>query len=299
MAAVCTPRSFVLATDIDVLPGDRIVRRDGDHLVVRCPSNPHHWWGNFLIFDFAPRAGDGERWETRFDAAFADAPEVTHHAFTWDEPDGEEGAVVAEFGDRGYEVVRGVGLIATPDEITPRDSAGRPRSGGSAGEEIEIRSLDPRDGHDEPLWEGTLGVQLVNEAADPEAGAAFEPFARARQRDLRAVFVAGRGTWYVAIDRSAGMVVAGCGVVATGGRGRFQAVDTVPSYRHRGIATALVAHAGVDAAARHALRSLVIAADPDYHAIGIYRSLGFRERERTCGARRSPPRAGAGWIAAR
>jgi ribosomal protein S18 acetylase RimI-like enzyme len=288
MAAVFTPRSLVLATDLDVLPGDRVVRRDGDHLVVRCPSNPHHWWGNFLIFDAAPRAGDGERWESRFAAAFADAPEVTHRAFTWDEPGGGEGAVVAEFGDRGYEVTRTAGLIAAPGEITAHDPAGR-GSGGTADGEIEIRSLDPRDGCDEPLWEGAVGVQLANEAADPQDGAAFEPFSRARLRDLRVLFAAGRGAWYVAIDRSAGTVVAGCGVVATGTRGRFQAVDTVPSHRRRGIATTLVAHAAVDAAARHALRSLVIAADPDYHAIGIYRSLGFRERERTCGAHRPPP----------
>ena len=295
---MCTPRSLVLATDIDVLPDDRVVSRDGDHLVVRCPGNPHHWWGNFLIFDSAPRTGDGERWEARFDAAFADAPEVTHRAFTWDAPGGEEGAVAAEFGDRGYEVMRTVGLIAAPHEITLRDHAGLEGAGaagqasvGAADGEIEIRRLDPRDGRDEPLWEGALGVQLTNEASDPVAGGAFAPFARARQRDLRALFGAGRGAWYVAVDRNEGTVVAGCGVVAIGTRGRFQAVDTVPSHRRRGIATALVAHAAVDAAARYDLRSLVIAADPDDHAIGIYRSLGFEERERTCGAHRSGVKA--------
>jgi ribosomal protein S18 acetylase RimI-like enzyme len=174
-------------------------------------------------------------------------------------------------------------LIAEPGEIAPRDDGGDG--------EIEIRALDSGDGRDELLWEGALGVQLANEAADPQAGAAFEPFARARQRDLRTLFRAGRGAWYVAIDRSNGAVVAGCGVVATGARGRFQAVDTVPSHRRRGIASALVAHAAADASARHALDSLVIVADPDYHAIGIYRSLGFTERERTCGAHRSPPAA--------
>jgi hypothetical protein len=98
-------------------------------------------------------------------------------------------------------------LIAEPGEIAPRDDGGDG--------EIEIRALDSGDGRDELLWEGALGVQLANEAADPQAGAAFEPFARARQRDLRTLFRAGRGAWYVAIDRSNGAVVAGCGVVAT------------------------------------------------------------------------------------
>jgi len=271
------PRSLVLATDLDVLPNDGIVRRDGDRLVVRSPSNPHHWWGNFLLFDDAPRAGDGERWEELFEATFADAHDVHHRAFTWDRPDGEDGAI-EEFAARGYEVVRSVGLIASPGEITPHARADR---------KLEIRALDPVAGRDEALWEGALTVQLANNAADPEPISEYEPFARARQRDLRVLFGAGRGAWYVAIDSADG-VVAGCGVVATGPRGRFQAVDTIPSHRRRGIAARLVAHAAADASARHELRSLVIAADPAYHAVGIYESLGFRRRERTCGVRRSP-----------
>jgi ribosomal protein S18 acetylase RimI-like enzyme/ribosomal protein L36 len=277
MTPVPVPHSLVLATDIDVLPDDRVVRRDGDRIAVRCPSNPRHWWGNFLIFDDAPRAGDGERWERLFAATFADAPEVRHRALTWDRPDGEDGAL-EEFIARGYEVERTVGLIASPGEITAHPRADRT---------LQIRALDPAPGRDEALWAGALAVQLTNNEADAEPLAEFEPFARARQRDLRVLFGGGRGAWYVAIDSSDG-VVAGCGVVATGPRGRFQAVDTIPSHRGRGIATGLVAHAAADASARHQLRSLLIAADPDYHAVGIYESLGFRRRERTCGVRRSP-----------
>jgi hypothetical protein len=64
----------VWATDIDVLPADRVERRQtaegAGHLVVRSPGNPMHWWGNFLIFDEPPQAGDGPRWEAAFAAAF-------------------------------------------------------------------------------------------------------------------------------------------------------------------------------------------------------------------------------------
>jgi GNAT superfamily N-acetyltransferase len=276
---VTAPRSLVLTTLIDVLPDDRIVRREGDHLIVRSPSNPGHWEGNLLAFDDAPAVGDGERWEAAFDAAFADAPEVRHRTFFWDRTDGEAGAAAAEFGARGYRLEREVGLVAAPADLTAHPRRNR---------EVEIRRLDPRPGVDEPLWEGTLAVSLANQAEDPSPDADFATFARARQEERRAAFRAGRGAWYVALDPRDGSVVAGCGVIATRRGGRFQAVDTAPSHRRRGIARRLVHEAGVDAAARFRLGRLVIVANPDYHALGIYASLGFVPREEVVSAWLSP-----------
>ncbi len=275
------PRSLVLNTLIDVLPDDRVVTRDGDHLIVRSPSNPGHWEGNMLLYDHAPAHGDGERWEARFDAAFADEPAVRHRTFYWDRCDGEEGAAAAEFGERGYRLERDAGLIAAPEEIAPHPNANH---------EVEVRAVDPAPGHDEPLWEGAIDVSLANNAEDPSPDADFERFARARQRERRAVFRAGRGAWYVALDPADGSVVACCGVIATGPRGRFQAVDTAPTHRRRGIARRLVHDAAQDAAARFGLSRLVIVADADYHALGIYESLGFQRRERLCSAWLAPPR---------
>jgi ribosomal protein S18 acetylase RimI-like enzyme len=279
--SVTAPRSLVLATLIDVLPDDRVVVRDGDHLIVRSPSNPGHWEGNMLAFDDAPAAGDGERWEAAFDGAFADEPAVRHRTFYWDRTDGAEGAAVPEFGARGYRLERDTGLIAAPHELTAHPRANR---------DVEIRRLDPAPGADEPLWEDAIGVALANNAEDPSPDADFDRFVRTRQSERRAAFAAGRGAWYVALDPADGAVVAGCGVIATGPRGRFQAVDTAPTHRRRGIARRLVHEAAVDAAARFELSRLVIVADPGYHAIGIYESLGFRPRERVCSAWLAPTR---------
>ena len=276
---VTAPRSLVLNTLIDVLPDDRVVRRVGDHLVVRSPSNPGHWEGNLLVFDDAPAAGDRERWEAAFDTAFADVPLVRHRTFHWDRADGEEGAAIAEFGDHGYRLERDVGLIATPDELAPHPRANR---------DVEIRALDPAAGRDEPLWEGAIALALEQNAADPSPDVDFESFVRARHRERRAAFAAGRGSWYVALDPADGSVIAACGVIATGSRGRFQAVDTAPPHRRRGIARRLVHDAGRDCAARFGLDRLVIVADAEYHALGIYESLGFRPRERLCSAWLAP-----------
>jgi GNAT superfamily N-acetyltransferase len=282
--SVTAPRSLVLATLIDVLPEDRVVRREADHLVVRSPSNPGHWEGNLLAFDDAPTAGDGERWEAAFDAAFSDEPAVRHRTFYWDRTDGEEGAAADELGARGYRLERDVGLIASPAELVAH-----PR----ANQEVEIRRLEPAPGGDESLWEGAIAVALENNAEDPLPDPDYERFVRARQAERRAVFSAGRGAWYVAVDPADGAVVAGCGVIATGPRGRFQAVDTIPTHRRRGIARRLVYEAAGDAATRFALQRLVIVADADYHARTIYESLGFRPRERVCSAWLAPAQLAA------
>jgi ribosomal protein S18 acetylase RimI-like enzyme len=281
MAAQLRPRSLVWATDIDVLPADRVVERrdppDGPgHLVVRSPSNPGHYWGNFLVFDEPPQAGGGARFEAAFAAAF---PQASHRTLCWDVSEGEEGASRAEFLERGYRMMMNGGLIAHPEELVRHPRANR---------EVEIRRLDPAADADTLLWEGSLALDIVINNNDPDPIDDYEPFARRRRQDLRELFSAGHGGWYVALDPESGSVVGACGVVATGPRGRFQSVATHPEHERRGICRRLVAQAGSDAAARHGLRDLVIVADTDGPAFGIYESLGFQARERAVGVWRRP-----------
>jgi ribosomal protein S18 acetylase RimI-like enzyme len=276
------PRSLVWATSIDVLPPERIVRREDGHLVVHSPTNPSHWWGNLLLFDEVPTAGDGERWEALFEAAFAGDPRVTHRTFAWDRTGDEPGAADAEFGARGYELERSVGMIATPDQIRPH-----PR----ANAEVEVRALDPAvGGPDERRWEQVIELQVAARDVERHDEEPYRVFSRARQDDLRATFRAGRGAWYVALD---GDEVAGTmGVVVTGGRARYQAVDTAITHRRRGICSRLLVEAARHAVATYGATDLVIVADPGYHAAGIYESVGFRPVERVCGVCRPPGNRG-------
>jgi hypothetical protein len=55
------PRPLVWATDLDVSPLNRVVERRSGFLVIRSPSNPAHYWGNLLLFDREPVAGDARR----------------------------------------------------------------------------------------------------------------------------------------------------------------------------------------------------------------------------------------------
>lgn len=274
---MAVPRSLVWATHIDVMALDRVLLRRPGYLVVRSPSNPLYWWGNLLLFDSPPASGDRPRWELLFEAEFAHEPRVRHRTFAWDRTDGPLGAAQEEFLAHGYYLEKTVGLVASPDQIRPHRRENR---------DVVVRTLDP-DG-DRRLWDAVIEVQAasIDESEDAEA---HREFSRARQRDLRRLFAAGRGAWYVALDAGGGGdVVGSLGVVVTGARGRFQAVDTVAAYRRRGIASRLVAEAAHRSAERYAVERFVIAADPDYHALGIYESLGFERVEQVCGVCRRP-----------
>lgn len=272
------PRSHVWATDIDVLPVDRVLERRDRYLVVRSPSNPAHYWGNLLLFDEPPASGDAAPWERWFEAEFGSEPGVQHCTFAWDRVDGKFGRAEEEFVSRGYELEETVGLVATPDRVRSHQRENR---------EVTVRTLDPLPAADRELWDQVLELQVT--ARDKR----FEEqmhrgFSRHRLEDLRALFRAGRGAWFVAVDPGGREVQASCGVVVAGTRGRFQAVDTAEAHRRKGICSRLVVEATHRTAERHGTEHFVIAADPDYHALGLYESLGFRRAERVSGVCRQP-----------
>jgi ribosomal protein S18 acetylase RimI-like enzyme len=269
-------KSLVWATDIDVLERGRVLERRDGYWAAHSPTNPTYWWGNFLLFDDAPGEGDGERWEALFAAEYAERSEVSHRTFAWDRTDGAAGAAERELVERGYELEWTTGLVAVPDAIRPHVRASS---------DVTVRVLDPGPGRDEELWDQVIAVQLAQ--APPEQTDEYHlTFLRRRQRTLRQLFEAGRGAWYVALLGEE--VVGSLGIVVTDRRARYQAVDTAAEHRRRGIANRLIADAAAHTASHYAIDHFVIAADPDYHAIGIYESVGFERRELVVGALLKP-----------
>jgi len=277
VGAQAVPRSLLWATDHDVLPVDHVVERRDGYLVVRSPGNPAHYWGNLLLFDDAPVGGDGQRWERLFEREFGDNPLIQHVTLAWDRVDGALGAAREQFVARGYELDEVIGLVADPGSLLMHPRANR---------EVVIRELDPQPGADDELWGQAIELQVASRD-DSSEEATFREFLGRRLEDLRVIFRAGRGAWYVATYPGGDEVVAACGVVVTGERGRFQAVDTAAAHRRKGISSRLVVEAA-GRATRHGARRFVIAAEPDYHALGLYESLGFQRVERVAGVCRRP-----------
>jgi ribosomal protein S18 acetylase RimI-like enzyme len=278
VSAPAVPRSLVWGADLDVLPVDRVVERRDGYLVIRSPSNPMHYWGNLLLFDTPPVAGDGARWEERFDREFGSDSRLQHLTFGWDHVDGALGSAREEFVARGYKLEENVGLVATRNGVRSHPRENR---------EVRVRALRPAVGGDEDLWDQVVALQVAarDERFDEES---HRVFSRRRLEDLRTLFRLGRGAWYVALDAGGGEVVASCGVVVAGGRGRFQSVDTKAAHQRRGICSRLVVEAAHRTAEQYGAQRFVIAADASYHALGLYESLGFERLERVCGVCQQP-----------
>ncbi len=256
-----------------MLPPDHVIEQRDGYLVVRSPGNPSHYWGNLLLFDDPPVAGDAPRWEANFAAEFGDEPRVRHRTFGWDRADGVVGAAREEFTGLGYDIEESMGLVADAAHVRPH-----PRENS----EVVVRALDPAAGADEQLWEAVVELQV----ADRDEGHAehgHRIFSRTRLEDRRALFRAGHGAWYVAVDPGSGEVAASCGIVVTAGRGRFQVVETALAYRRRGICSRLLVEAARHAATEYGAERFVIVAEVGYHALGLYESLGFEREEHVFG----------------
>lgn len=237
---------------------------------MRSPSNPTHYWGNLLLFGRPPGECDRIRSEQQFQAEFAGQALTAHRTFGWDLTDEPLDRVREEFLAHGYVLEHNVGLVASAERIHPH---------ARANQEVTTRPLEPSA--DEELWDQVVELHVAGRDRERFTETAHRTFCRRRQVDLRALFAAGHGAWYVAL--SGGEVVGSCGIMVTDGRGRYQAVETAPAHRRRGICSRLVVDAAHDATRRYGARRLVIVADPEYHALGLYESLGFEPVERVCG----------------
>ena len=73
----------------------------GNYLIIRTPTNPSFFWGNYLLFDRPPADGDLERWCEPFADEIGSPPQVKHQTFGWDSSRDELG-VIEPFLQNGF-----------------------------------------------------------------------------------------------------------------------------------------------------------------------------------------------------
>lgn len=269
MRATFNPRLRTLGLRTDVaLERDRsIVTEHGGFIAMRTPANPGYYFGNVVIFDRAPQAGDEDRWPRQFENVFGGDAEVRHAAFAWSIDEGGDGALEA-FLQRGYTFEDRAVLSAQtlPDVPLP------------AG--IEIRPL--RSDRD---WQAQLALGLATREPvhEPHAYAQFKTAQIAHHRHLAETL----GVWLGAFDGD--RLAGSCGIFPVEDVARYQDVAVSPEYRKRGIARRLIADAARYARAHFGSRRLVIVAAADDFPRLMYERLGFTLYQRE----------GALWIARR
>lgn len=240
-------RSLAFRTDLLLrrLAGSIILDRES-HQVVRTPTNPSFWWGNFVLVapDTLPDA------PALFAAEF---PGASHLAIGVDGTEGESGERA------GWERL---GISVQTDTVLTASYLRAPAQPARA----DLRTVTEDD------WEQ---AERLRHACDESGDATF---LKAKLAEERRLCEAGDATWFGAfVD---GEMRAGLGVFLDGqGIARYQNVETHPTFRRRGLASSLVHFAGMETMSK-GVRTLVIVADPEAEAMGIYRSLGFTETER-------------------
>lgn len=255
-------RSLGFSTDlmIRVLEGGNVTDQ-GDYLVIRSPRNPLYWWGNFLLVrQLAPATGP--LWLERFAAEF---PGAEHVAIGVDATDAAVLHAAALADPAG---LIGCGLRLDVDAVLTAHELREPPY---VNTDAVIRPLRGKDD-----WQQAAELRTVVSADGPGGD---PQFAASRVAAERAICEAGHATWYGAFLDDALMaqlgIVTGNGLSGPDRLARYQNVETHPSARGRGLASTLVWQAGQETLSKGNADTLVIVADPDYHAIGIYMSLGF------------------------
>ena len=137
---------------------------------------------------------------------------------------------------------------------------------------IELRLLDPAS---EEQWQALVDLELGS--YDGPDAASHRVFVERRLAGHRGLVTGGYGVWCAAYADD-GRPVANLGIFALpDGLARFQDVMTDAAYRRRGIAGALLRYAGHHALSALGARTLVIVADREGPAIGVYCRAGFTD----------------------
>jgi ribosomal protein S18 acetylase RimI-like enzyme len=248
--------SLGFRTDLALLTASGSVVEDrGTHLVVRSPDNPSYFWGNFLLLARPPVPGGEKEVVAAFHTEFPLADHVSI------------GIDTAEVSDECRAAFEAAGMVVDVATVLTGSSLRAPRE-----VEAEVRELDGDDD-----WEARARLSQQLYPQTPED--TFMTFARQKNAQERRLVEAGRGRRFGAyVD---GQLVSTAGAFVTeDGVARFQSVETHPDHRRKGLAAAVVHAAGQHALDRLGVRTLVIVADTDGEAIGIYRRLGLADAER-------------------
>ncbi|HSV69665.1 MAG TPA: GNAT family N-acetyltransferase [Methylibium sp.] len=252
----------------------QVVERD-DCLVVRTPSNPTYYWGNCLMLPLLPGDDELAHWLARFHEEITGPQPASRHVAI---------AIDAEFRGEQRPAWAAAGFALKVNHMLalgPGEQPPLPRLPRGA---VTLRPLDL-------ATEGEALAELEMTDAEGFEPVGYRAYLLRQHARYLAMQSAGLLCWFgLWCD---GTLAATCGLMrdnaADGAAGRFQRVVTHAQWRRRGLATSLVHGVSRWGFERWRVRELYMGADPADVAIGIYRSVGFRDLSTGMGLQRNAP----------
>ena len=166
-------RSLGYQTDLMFASYDGEIIDCDNYLVIRTPTNPSYYWGNYLLFDHPPVKGDYQRWQELFTREIGVPPLVSHQTFGWDTTDNEQG-VIEPFLENDYHMEKSV-VLTTQQPISPANPAWG----------VTVRPLEVDND-----WTHCIENQV--ECREPGfAEASYRPFRQRQMKRYRAMARAG------------------------------------------------------------------------------------------------------------
>lgn len=256
-----SPKSLAIQTDYIFGRFFGEVLDRGSYMVVKTPSSPNYFWGNYLVMPEPLAPGALNEWIAIYGSKF-DYKKQGFITFAVDAPDGEMGAA-QEFRDFGFRCDTSKVLTTSSVNPPPKFKSG-----------LEVREIKT-----DSEWEQLVEVHFSDEWY-LKAGSQ-RPFLKEMFSDLRRMTNAGLGKRFGAfLD---GRVVADLGIYTSNGIGRFNEVATHREFRRQGFCGTLVYRAAIAAFESMNVQTLVMEADEDDHAAAIYESVGFKPNQRKVG----------------
>lgn len=262
-------RSLAYRTDV-FLAGinGEVIDRDR-YVVIRTPSNPDFWWGNFLLHREPPTP----------DVALADhareLPNPRSTLIAWDRHDGEKGHA-DQFLPLGFVIdVSAILTARASDLVRP------PRFN----ERVVVSPIET-----DADWAAARVCQ-INAFAPRRSGslADLETFIDHQHASFRSMQRRRLGRWWAA--RIDGETAGVLGLVRVDDSlGRFQLVGVDPRFGRAGVCSTLVHEVARRALVEEGLGTLVMAADASYYAAKVYESVGFRLTEELVAVIKKPPK---------
>ena len=244
-------------TDLALTALDGVVETLDGMIVARRPNNPTYRWGNYLLLPRPPEAEELTSLTEEFERRFGDDPETKHVTLRWDGPSLSAPAESLA-RERGMIPDRGLEMMA--------EALSAPHN-----PDVVVRELD--------MVRDRAEIVALNTACDPSERQGKEDYLQFKERMRREWWAwhrLGAARWWGAFLGEE--LVGQCGMIpCPGGLGRFQSVETHPDHRRKGVCSNLVATVGNEALTNGGCRSVLLGADMEGPALGLYRSLGFND----------------------